>query len=302
MATNTVLRDRLASTRTAQQTGKPAATVFDLIERMKPELQRALPGQLDPNRFVRVALTTLRMNPGLARCKQESLLGALMLSAQLGLEPGGPLGHCYLIPYKDECTFVLGYRGMIDLARRSGKISALYAHAVHERDEFHYELGLQPALRHVPGDGDRGKVTHVYAVARFTDGSEPQFVVLTTEDVERYRKRSRAAQNGPWVTDWEAMALKTSVRRLANWLPQSIEFSTAFRADEQVIPSPATSLETLEFEQLAEPQEEQPQESAESAQDGSDPEDQPTVQPIAEGADVAHQQDEGFALESGDGQ
>ena len=78
-----------------------------------------------------------------------------MQAVQLGLEPG-LLGHCYILPYKREATFIIGYKGMIDLARRSGHIQSIYAHAVHENDEFEYELGLHPKLEHKPSHGDRG--------------------------------------------------------------------------------------------------------------------------------------------------
>jgi len=106
-------------------------TIFDLIQKMTPAIQKALPSQLDPNRLARIVTTEIRRNPKLLKCKKESLLGALMLSAQLGLEPG-PLGHCYYVPYKDECQFIIGYKGMIDLARRSGQISSIYAEVVCE--------------------------------------------------------------------------------------------------------------------------------------------------------------------------
>src|SRR2546430_2149817 len=115
-----------------------APTVFDLIKRQQRAIETALPRHLDGDRFTRIAVTTLRSTPGLAKCDAMSFLGALMVSAQLGLEPGGPLGQAYLIPFNNQVQFILGYRGIIELARRSGQLSSIEAHEVCEKDEFSY--------------------------------------------------------------------------------------------------------------------------------------------------------------------
>jgi recombination protein RecT len=202
-----------------------------LLEKMRPAIAQALPKHISPDRIARIALTAIRSNPKLAECSPQSFLGSLLQASQLGLEVNTPLGQAYLIPYGNVCTLVVGYQGMMDLGRRSGMVKAIYAHAVRENDEFNYELGLEPKLKHIPAEGDRGKLTHVYAVARLTDG-EPIFTVLTVAEVELYRSRSRAANNGPWVTDYEAMALKTAVRRIFKWLPKSAEMALAASLDE----------------------------------------------------------------------
>jgi len=242
---STALVERLEGAQMAQRTGQPVENVLDLIRKMRDQFQVALPRQLDADRFVRVAITTLRTNPKLLTCDRDSLLAGLMVSAQLGLEPGGPLGHAYFVPYGRELTFIVGYRGYIDLARRSGLISDVYAEAVREGDDFSWALGLHRDILHVPGKGERGDITHVYAVATYKDGMSPTFVVLDRAKIEAYRKRSKAANNGPWVTDYEAMALKTSVRRLATWLPLSVELARAVAADESII-TPSTRLESFD--------------------------------------------------------
>lgn len=210
---------------------KRSGELTHLLEKMKPAIAQALPKHVSAERIARIALTAIRSNPKLAECTPQSFLGSLLQASQLGLEVNTPLGQAYLIPYKDVCTLVVGYQGMLDLARRSGMVKAIYAHAVREADEFDYELGLEPKLQHKPAEGDRGDLTHVYAVARLT-GGEPIFTVLTRAEVERFRARSRAKDSGPWVTDYEAMALKTAIRRIFKWLPKSAEMSVAAAIDE----------------------------------------------------------------------
>jgi recombination protein RecT len=220
---NTEARTALAR-RTASR--EPANGIRDLIERQKPEIARALHGTaLDPERFARVALTVIRQSPQLIKCRPESLLGALMTCAQLGLEPG-PLGEAYIVPYKDNVTFIPGYRGLIKLAWQSGQLRHISAHVVYTNDTFDYALGLEPTLVHRPARGTRGDAIYVYAVAQLVNGGN-EFVVLTVGEVEEIRRRSAASAKGPWVTDWAPMAKKTAIRQLIRWLPLS---TTAHRA------------------------------------------------------------------------
>jgi recombination protein RecT len=214
----------------AQQPEK--LTLVQLIERMKPEIARALPKHLNPDRMARIATTVLKQTPALRRCTPESFLGALMTASQLGLEPG-PLGEAYLVPYGNTATFVPGYRGLIKLAWQSDQLSDIWAEIVCANDEFGYDLGLARDLTHKPAKGDRGKPTHVYAAARLKSGGTP-FVVMTVDEVEAIRARSKAGKNGPWVTDWPAMAKKTAVKQLSKWLPMSTEFKLAAAHDEAI--------------------------------------------------------------------
>jgi recombination protein RecT len=211
--------------------------------KIKAQMALALPKHVTADRLARVALTEVRKTPALARCDQTSFLGALMTCAQLGLEPGGPLGHAYLVPFENrkkgitEVQFIIGYRGMIELARRSGLLESIEARPVYEGDKFDVTLGLDSNLRHVP-DFDNpnrvqpDKLRFVYAVAKLKDGGM-QFDVMSRREIEAVRAQSRAGSNGPWVTHFEAMALKTVVRRLFKWLPVSIELASAIEADER---------------------------------------------------------------------
>lgn len=220
------LAQRAAS---SQGQGKKTETIFDLVERLKPEVGRALPKQITPERFTRIALTELRRNPKLQACNAQSLLGALMICAQLGLEPG-PLGHAYLVPYGSECQFILGYKGMIDLMWRSDMYESLSVHEVCEHDEFQFEYGLNEVLRHKPALTGRGTVICYYLVARYKNGG--RFVyVMSVEDIEKHRARSRSGHSGPWQTDYDAMARKTVVREAARWMPVSIEIQRQLAQD-----------------------------------------------------------------------
>lgn len=210
-----------------------APTIRDLLERQKPEIARALPSTMDADRLTRIALTVIRTSPGLMKCKPESLLGAVMTAAQLGLEPG-PLGHAYLVPFKDEVTFIVGYRGLIELARRSGNIESLVAREVYEGDEFEVEYGLEDRLVHKPRlFGDRGQVIAYYAVARYVGGGHT-FLVMSRGDVEKHRAKSAAKNGGPWRDHYDEMAKKTCVRALAKYLPLSVEAARAIQHDESV--------------------------------------------------------------------
>ena len=216
-----------------------------MIERMKPQMALALPKHINAERMARIVLTEIRRVPKLAECGRDSLLGAVMTCSQLGLEPGNGLGHAYLLPFDrrakvggqwqtvgTDCQLIIGYRGMIDLARRSGQIVSLSARSVHEGDRFAYRFGLDETIEHVPNDGDRGALTHVYAVAKLKDGGV-QFEVMSRAEVERVRAGSKAKDSGPWSTHFEEMAKKTVIRRLFKYLPVSIEMQRAVTLDEQ---------------------------------------------------------------------
>jgi recombination protein RecT len=199
----------------------PEQTIRRYLEQMAPEIQRALPKHLDADRLARIAMTTIRQTPELLDCNIQSLLAAVMQSAQLGLEPN-ILGQAYIIPYGKEAQFIIGYRGMIDLARRSGHIESIYAHPVYDQDDFDYEYGLDPKLRHKPAIGDRGQFIGAYGVAKFKDGGY-HFEFMPKSEIDKRRARSAAKSSGPWVTDYEEMACKTVIRHMFKYLPISIE-------------------------------------------------------------------------------
>lgn len=209
-------------------------SVRQLVERQIPEIQRAVPRGVDPRRFARVALTTFQTVPALLDCTPASLMGAMMQAAAWGLELDPVLGQAYLVPYRDKCQLIIGYQGLIELARRSGAIRNVMARAVHEKDRFRYHFGTNEILEHVPDASmDPGPLTYVYAVATWTDGTFSTFDVMSMSDVEKIRERSAAKNSGPWKTDYEAMAKKTVVRRLCKFLPKSVELAHALNLDEQ---------------------------------------------------------------------
>lgn len=206
-----------------------------LLEKMKPEIARALPSHMRPERMLRIVLTEFRRSEKLQRCDPFSIISAVVQCAQIGLEPG-LLGQAYLVPYGRECTLVPGYQGLVDLARRTGNVSDIYANVVREQDEFQYETGLNLVLRHVPynGDDDPGPMKKVYAVAKFKDGTS-HAEVMSRRDVEVIRNRSAGYKNssaGPWSTDFDEMARKTVIRRLCKQLPKSPELATALALDD----------------------------------------------------------------------
>lgn len=203
---------------------------------VQAQIKAALPRHMTPERMARIATTEMRKIPKLAECNPMSFLGAVIQCSQLGLEPGGSLGHVYLIPFGKEVQVIVGYRGMIDLARRSGQIISIDARAVYEGDQFDCNLGLDAKLVHTPdwnnpNRADPAKLRFVYAVAKLKDGGI-QFDVMSKVEVDAIRKRSKSSGSGPWVTDYAAMALKTVVRRLFKYLPVSIELQHAVGIDE----------------------------------------------------------------------
>ncbi len=211
-----------------------------LAKGFQAQLKLAMPKSMTPERLSRIIVTECRRTPALLKCSPESFYGAVLQCATLGLEPGNALGHCYLLPFgngKDKdgranAQLIIGYRGMIDLARRSGQILSISAYAVHENDEFHYELGLHPDIHHIPTQGAMpGALTYVYAVAQIKDGGV-QFEVMSRAEIEAVRSKSPAGKSGPWVSHFEEMAKKTVIRRLFKYLPVSIEAQRAAYADE----------------------------------------------------------------------
>lgn len=239
---------------------KQGARLADLLKQLQPEIARALPKHMTPDRMARVVLTALRTTPDLAECSAASFMAAIMTAAQLGLEPNTPLGHLYLIPRKMKvmrnghevremtCTVQIGYQGFLELARRSGLAKSIYAHAVREGDHFTYELGLNPTLEHKPSDNPKRldqKIKYVYAVCHLRD-SDPVFEVLTIEQVLARKERGGTGDKfSPWKSDFEAMVRKTGIRALWRWMPKSAEMQLAEAAEtlEEIGRAPTALLE-----------------------------------------------------------
>ena len=208
---------------------KPADTFRDLLDKLKPQMQMALPKHIDINRMIRICMTTVQRNPDLLACTQESLLGCIFQCVQLGLEPDGLLGHAFLIPFNDNknnrkvCTLIVGYKGLLKLARQSNEITSISARVVYGNDFFEYEFGLEDKLTHKPTlDEDPGEMTFAYAIFRYKSGGY-HFDVMSKAEIEGIRKRSKSGNSGPWVTDFDEMAKKTVLRRASKMAPASIE-------------------------------------------------------------------------------
>lgn len=211
-----------------------SATIVSLLQNYKGQIALALPKHMNEDRMARIALTIIRKNKALQQSNPISLFGAIIQASQLGLEIGI---HAHLVPFYNKQTkttevqMIPDYRGLIHLARNSGEISSFSAQVVHENDEFDYQFGTNAYLHHKPAKHDRGAFMGAYAVAKFKDG-ESQFDYMPQEDINAIRDRSKAKDSGPWVTDYDAMAMKTISKRLCKYLPVSVELQKAVRLDD----------------------------------------------------------------------
>lgn len=208
------------------------------------DIANALPRHMTAERMARVALTALTRTPLLEQCTPQSFMRCLLDLSAWGLEPDGR--HAHLIPFKDhkrnivECTLIIDYKGLVQLAYRSGQILKIHADVVYEGDVFEYNLG--EVTKHTPWPfrlgferpEERGNIIAVYCLVKLKNGST-KCEVLTRDEVEAVRKRSKAGQSGPWVTDWSEMAKKTAFRRVSKWLPLSSEVLEAFDKDDDKI-------------------------------------------------------------------
>ena len=254
------------------QANKPK-TITEFINdpAMQAQFAKALPSVITPERFTRIVLTALRNNPRLMECDRTSLLAAIMSSAQLGLEPNTPLQQAHLIPYGKECQFQIGYKGLIDLAYRSGEVSIIQAQTVYANDEFSYELGINPKLIHKPCmKGNRGEAIAYYAIFKMKNGGE-NFEVMSKDDVAEFAKaKSKAFNNGPWRTDFNAMAKKTVLKQVLKYAPiHSESMAVAIQNDEHILYTDERTGEIMATDIVEEGQA-QPQEQSTAVQESSD--------------------------------
>jgi recombination protein RecT len=213
-------------------------------DQARQQLSAVAAKHMNPERLMRVTANAIRTTPKLQECEPLSFLGGLMQCAALGLEPNTVLGHAYLIPFENrrkgvtEVQVVVGYKGLIDLARRSGHITSISANIHYSDDElWEYEEGTEARLRHRPGPQE-GEKLHAYAIAKFTDGGHA-YVVLPWAQVLKIRNDSQGyktavrynKKDSPWMAHEDAMAKKTAIRALAKYLPLSVEFVDAVQID-----------------------------------------------------------------------
>ena len=215
-------------------------TMQAYIKAMEPAIKKALPSVITPERFTRMVLSALSSTPKLAECSPQSFLAAMMTAAQLGVEPNTALGQAYLLPYRNhgqmECQFQLGYKGLIDLAYRSGEVRVIQAHTVYENDVFEYELGMDPKLRHVPAKADRGEAVAYYAMFKTKDGAYG-FEVMSVDDVQRHAQRyskSYGSGSSPWRSNFDEMAKKTVLKRALKYAPLKSDFVRGVAQDETI--------------------------------------------------------------------
>ena len=215
-------------------------TMQSYIKAMEGEIKKALPSVITPERFTRMVLSAISVNPKLGSCTPSSFLGAMMSAAQLGLEPNTPLGQAYILPYQNkgvlEAQFQLGYKGLIDLAYRSGEVEVIQSHIVYENDEFECNYGLEPTLKHTPASKDRGEPIKVYAMFKTKSGGFG-FEVMSMDDVRRHAEKYSKAYSSsfsPWKTSFEEMAKKTVLKRVLKYAPLKSDFVRAVVQDETI--------------------------------------------------------------------
>ena len=215
----------------------PIKSLRDLIEARQGEIARVLPSVLPADQFTRLALNALINTKHLAECDMPSFYSSLMTCAQLGLKPNVN-GEGYLLPYFNgktkvyNCQFIPGYKGLMILARRSGEIASIDAQTVYENDEFSLSYGFEPCLIHKPLlTGDRGAVKGFYAAVILKDGGKNAYY-MSVDDAKKYgQKYSKTFSNGPWQTDFEAMAKKSCLRQVLKYCPCSTDVQKAIDAE-----------------------------------------------------------------------
>lgn len=206
-------------------------------------IQSLVPKHVTPERLCRIGLNAVSRNPKLMDCAPETIVGAIVNCASLGLEPN-LLGHAYIVPFwnnktgKMEAQFQIGYKGALDLIRRTGQVSTISAHEVYEEDKFEYAYGLEEKLIHIPsGEDDENKITHFYACYKLKDGGSG-FLVVTKAQMDKHRdtftksKDKKGNVFGPWKDHYISMALKTVILKLIKYMPIAIEQQEAQMAME----------------------------------------------------------------------
>jgi len=274
------------------------STLRELLEKNKSKLEEVAPKHLSIDRLMRIAITATSRNETLLQCTPTSILGAVMQGAMLGLEAGGALNDGFIVPYRNnkqggryEAQFIIGYRGLITLARRSGQILSIEADVVYEKDEWTYnktEMGT--TFRHVPSeDADPGPVLRAYAVARLKDSPVPIVIVMPRREIESIRLGARRGdRKTPWDSDYAQMACKTAIRRIAKYLPMSVELAETFDKEDNVETNdvvdvtPAAKTERKKLEPKSSPSLDHAPEPSEPEIDASESQEEPAIEPIAD--------------------
>lgn len=215
-----------------QQTG--LVQLNGLLERAKTQIALALPKHLTPERMIRMAMTLYGKSDQLKKCDLTTILACVIQSSELGLELSSPLGHAFMVPYGTTATFQIGYKGYMELAFRSGKVSAMPMRTVYANDVFKVRYGTDQKIIHEPAIKSRGEVIGYYAAIYLKDGGR-DFEWMSVEDIAEHQKHyvKNKRTDSPWNTARDAMAMKTCVRMLAKRMPVSTEWNRAASIDEQ---------------------------------------------------------------------
>ena len=240
---------------------KPArASLGQLVTARKQEIASiandikqvtAIPNFAD--KFIRTAQLAVTMNPDIAKCDKLTVLNACMKAAGDGLVLDGREAALVTFnvkqkdgSYKPTAQYMPMLTGIIKRVRNSGEISKINAYIVRQNDKFKIKLGLDPNIEHEPNYDNPGKPIGAYAIARFKDGLD-DFEYMPFADIEAIRNRSRSPEKGPWKSDWEEMAKKTVMRRLAKRLPMSSELIDMVRRVDEAYdlnaPEPETTID-----------------------------------------------------------
>jgi recombination protein RecT len=215
-------------TTTELSTPKRQLKDYLLSDAIKRQLADAMPRTMSPDRFIRIALQATYRNPALLKTSPESFFNCLIQLAALGLDPDGRRAH--LVPYGNDCTLIIDYKGVKELLRRNKDVSAMHCDVVGQNDTFEIRFGSHGILDHVPNLRDRGAVYCAYSWVRLPDGTE-EFDVMGIDEIQSVRRRSRTPDKGPWVTDFNEMAKKTVFRRHSKSLPLSPESRDALERE-----------------------------------------------------------------------
>jgi recombination protein RecT len=211
-------------------------TLSDALKKASGTLSAVAANKVKPEALIKIAIGAASRTPLLLECNPQSIVRSVMQGAELGLTPGSALNSAYLVPYRNgnayEAQLIVSAQGLTELMYRSGLVSNLQAECVYRGDEFEYEQGLTPKLKHVPMDEtiDSADITHVYAIVTLKDGSQV-FKVMARKAIDRIRSKSKASSSGPWVTDYAEMARKTVIKNLSKYVPKSIEVARAMALD-----------------------------------------------------------------------
>jgi len=221
----TALKAAVTGTQVTEQHKKPE-DIFQMLKVWAPEIQRALPRHMNVERVGRIAITEIRKSPALGRCKPISLFAAILSAAQMGLEIG--MGRCFLVPYKDEATLIPGWKGLVELANRSGR-SSCWTGAVFQGDQFSYGMGDTPFIKHVPmGEDDPALLTHVYAVGRVKGSDWPIVEIWPIAKIWKHRDRyNKQGTKHYSYREQEMYARKIPLLQVLKYLPSSPELEAA---------------------------------------------------------------------------